>query len=83
MWQHHIFEDTLITIPIDVKEGIYKASKGIIDQVIKIFIQMEIEYLQAQIKPQVDGEFVYKIVNKYYPGTILHLKKKDCELSHK
>ena len=33
---------------------------------------MEIEYLQAQIKPQINGEFVYKIVNKYYPGTILH-----------
>lgn len=34
---------------------------------IKIYINMQLEYLQSEIRPQITKDFAYEIAKKYYP----------------
>ncbi len=39
-------------------------TKGVIDQVIKIYMHMQIDYINAQIKPEINQEYVEMIAKK-------------------
>ena len=74
IWKYQWFDQRLPAPSEEMRQELYRLSKGIIDQLIKIYIQMHLEYFQYKDRPVVDREYIYNIVCKYYPGTIIHLK---------
>ena len=54
----------------EITDALYDCSKGIIDQLVGIYMYMNIDYLRAPAarKPIVDSEYVYKISEKHYAG---------------
>jgi len=57
-----------------VGEGLYTATRGVIDHLIKIYMYMQIDYLERNPKPQITKEYVLEIAEKYYPGSIKFFK---------
>ncbi len=60
--------DNVVEYDDEISGVLYDLTKGIIDQLIGIYITAHIEYLQSKKKPKVNGEFFKKITNKYFPG---------------
>ena len=63
-------------MPKEVGEAVFLVTKGVIDQVIKIYSHMQLEYIRSQNKPIIDRNYVIEIAEKYYPGTLKILKNK-------
>lgn len=53
-----------------IKDALYQCTKGIIDQVVGIYMFMQLDYVRAKKKPTVDAQYVINIANKHYPGII-------------
>lgn len=60
--------DEPITVTSDIIDALYDVSKGIIDQLIGVYSCMNIDYIKAKKKPNVNGDYVRAIAKKYYPG---------------
>ena len=60
--------DTYVKPTEAMTQTLYKYSKGIIDQVIGIFIFMQLDYIKADKKPIVNEEYIKKVADKHYPG---------------
>jgi hypothetical protein len=58
--------------PVALTEGmadaLYQASAGIVDQLIGIYMYMQIDFLRAAGKPVVDEEYIRRTVDRHYPG---------------
>ena len=52
----------------EIISALYEVTKGIIDQLISVYIYMQLDYLRANKKPEINADYVHKISNKYYPG---------------
>lgn len=52
----------------EIISALYDVTKGIIDQLISVYIYMQLDYLRANKKPEINAEYIRKISNKYYPG---------------
>lgn len=74
IWYYQWFDERIIEMPQEISEEFYLSSKGIIDQMVKTYIQIQLEYLKSKDRPTIDRNFVHEIVLKYYPGTFVHLK---------
>lgn len=74
MYKDQINVSYVMNLYKDVEDGLILISKGIIDQIIKIYMHMQLEYVRSKIKPQIDMEFVSNVVKKSFPGTLIHLK---------
>ena len=74
IWQYQWWDEYIPEIPKDVEDGLILISKGIIDQIIKIYMYMQLEYVRSKNKPQIDMEFISNVVKKSFPGTLIHLK---------
>lgn len=51
-----------------ITKTLYDESKGIIDQLIGIYIFMQLDYLKSTKKPKVDSNYIKKTAEKHYPG---------------
>lgn len=49
-------------------KALYDCSKGIIDQLIGVYMYMQIDYIRARRKPAVNADYVRKTAEKHYPG---------------
>ena len=63
-------------MPKEVGEALFLVTKGVIDQVIKIYSHMQLEYIRSENKPKINRNYVIEIAEKYYPGTLKLLKNK-------
>jgi hypothetical protein len=60
--------DTYVEPTEEIIKTLYNCSKGIIDQLIGIYIFMQLDYLKAEKKPTIDSKYIKKIADKHYPG---------------
>lgn len=69
---HQLFQYQWFDVPVSTDDelvhALYENSKGIIDQLIGIYIFMQIDYINANKKPNVDAAYVNKVVERHYPG---------------
>ena len=52
----------------EIVDALYQVTKGIVDQLIAVYMYMQIDYLRARKKPVIDGNYVIKIAEKHFPG---------------
>lgn len=52
----------------DMIKALYNCSKGIIDQLIGIYMYMQIDYIRRTRKPLINADYVYATAEKHYPG---------------
>ena len=57
-----------VEITHDIYDSLYKCTKGIIDQLISVYMFMQIDYLDAKKKPEINGEFIENVANKHFQG---------------
>lgn len=55
-------------------ECLYQNTKGIIDQLIGIYVFMQIDCVNAMEEPVINKQFINDVVNKHYPGIQILLK---------
>ena len=67
LWHYQWFDED-VEITKEIISALYDVSKGIIDQLISIYIYMQIDYILANKKPLIDEKYVYYISEKYFPG---------------
>lgn len=60
--------DKQLEVTNELVDALYTYSAGIIDQLIGIYMYMNIDYVNASSKPIVDAEYVKKTAEKHYPG---------------
>lgn len=60
--------DTYVEPTEDIIKTLFDSSKGIIDQLIGIYIFMQLDYLKAEKKPVINAKFIKKVTDKHYPG---------------
>lgn len=60
--------DEEIVLTRGIIDSLYKYTKGIIDQLIGIYMFMQIDYLRNNKRPIVNEEFIKKVVNSHYKG---------------
>lgn len=68
--------ERITKIPQEVGEGLFIASGGTIAQLVKVYMQMQLDYIHSKNKPEINKEYVFEIANKYYPGIIKLTKNK-------
>lgn len=59
--------DTPVEITMELIDALYDNTRGIIDQLVSLYICMHIEYLSKRRRPKIDGAFVDRVAKKYYP----------------
>lgn len=52
----------------EIIDALYSVTKGIVDQLIAVYMYMQIDYLRANKKPVIDGDYVVKVAEKHFPG---------------
>lgn len=58
-----------LVIPTDdIVKCLYEYTKGIIDQLIGLYVFMQIDCVNAAKEPTINTGFIKKVVNKHYPG---------------
>ncbi len=57
-----------VTENYEIKDALYDVTKGLVDQLIGIYICMHYEYIRRKKKPKIDGKFIRRVADKYYPG---------------
>ena len=60
--------DELVEPDDDICVALYEVTKGIIDQLIGIYIKVNEDYLDKKEKPQINGEYIKKVAKKYFSG---------------
>lgn len=60
--------DEIVMPTEELIQALYEESKGIIDQLISIYMYMQIDYIRKKNKPKIDAEYVRKTMDKHYPG---------------
>jgi len=76
LFDYHWF-DTIVEPTQEIIDALYACTHGIIDQLIGLYSFMNIDYLNAQEKPDVDADFVKKTANRHYPGILKLLDRID------
>ena len=59
--------DTYVEPTDEIIDALYTVSRGIIDQLISIYMAMHFEYLRIDPRPEVDTEFIIGVAKSYYP----------------
>lgn len=61
--------DEPVELTQNILDALYDVTKGIIDQLIGIYLFMNVDYIKREDnRPVVDAAYVYKTAEKYYPG---------------
>lgn len=67
LWHYQWF-DEYIPLTNTIIKALYDVTKGIIDQLISIYMYMQMDYVLSSKKPIIDEKYVYYISEKYFPG---------------
>ncbi len=71
-----------VVLPDDnIVDCLYQNTKGIIDQLIGIYVFMQIDCVNAINEPIINGKFINKVVNNHYPGIQLLLQDLEDPLA--
>ena len=54
----------------EIIDKLYDCTKGIIDQLIGLYMYMNIDYVRAQRKPKVNADYVQRTMERHYPGVM-------------
>ena len=52
----------------EIIQALYDVSKGIIAQLVSVYMYMQIHYLRAKKKPVINADYIYRISRQYFPG---------------
>lgn len=52
----------------EIIQALYDVSKGIIAQLVSVYMYMQIHYLRAKKKPIINADYIYRISRQYFPG---------------
>ena len=52
----------------EIISALYEDTKGIIDQLIGLYIYIHIDYLRAHKRPEINASFIHKVSMKHYPN---------------
>ena len=66
LMKYQWFDDP-VSVTDEMIDAFYINTKGIIDQLVSIYICMNIEYLSKKKRPVVDAHFINYVADKYYP----------------
>lgn len=58
--------DTPVEYTQEIGDTLYDLTKGIVDQLICVYSAVQLEYLQKNKAPEINGDFFRKVANKYY-----------------
>ena len=67
LFQYQWFDEP-VELTEDILDALFQNSKGIVDQMIGIFICMQSDYLERKKRPIINGQYVKDIAQRYYPG---------------
>ena len=59
--------DTYVEPSQEIIDALYAVSRGIIDQLISVYMAVHLEYFRTTPRPAVDYEFIVDVANSYYP----------------
>ena len=76
LWCYQWFDEHISNMPQEVGEGLLLVTGGTIAQLVKVYTQMQLEYIHNKYKPEINKDYVVEIANKYYPGIIKLTKNK-------
>lgn len=65
---HYQWFDEIVEVTQEIIDVLYDVTKGIVDQLISVYICMHYEYFNKKKKPVIDGKYIRAVANKYYPG---------------
>ena len=51
----------------EIIDALYDCTKGIIDQLVGVYMYMNIDYVRAERKPKVNAEYVRRTIERHYP----------------
>lgn len=60
--------DEPIELTDEIINALYDVTKGIVDQLISVYSSIQIDYLSKSKRPVINGAYVKKVANKFYPG---------------
>ncbi len=67
----------------DICKALFEVSRGIIDQLIGIYIYMQIDYVLGKKKPKIDADYVKKTAEKHYPGMMRLVNRLEDPVAEK
>lgn len=67
VFQYQWFDDT-VPVTEDIIDALYDVTRGIVDQLINIYMCVNYDYLERKTKPEINGKYIRNIAKKYYPG---------------
>ncbi len=67
----------------DICKALFDVSHGIIDQLIGIYIFMQIDYIVAKRKPKIDADYVKRTAEKHYPGMMRLVNRLEDPVAEK
>ena len=79
IFKYQWFENR-VKLTEDILNAFYEVTKGIIDQIITIYIYMHIDYYNdayAGCRPVINGDYVRKVANKYCPKVRKYIDELD------
>ena len=60
--------DKPVTVSEEITDALYDVTKGIVDQLISIYIYMNIDFLNRKKKPEINSKYIYAVTNKHFAG---------------
>ena len=69
--------DKRVDLTEDIINAFYDVTRGIIDQIITIYILVHVEYFKNTVKPKINGDFIHKVAKTRCGATQKHLKNID------
>lgn len=72
-----------VKLNADILNALYDNTKGIIDQLISIYMFMQLDYIAKKKKPEINRAFIDEVAEKHYPGIKDILDKNDAEAEKK
>ena len=84
LWCYQWFDERITKIPQEVGEGLFIASGGTIAQLVKVYMQMQLDYIHSKNKPEINKEYVFEIAKKILSRNYKTNKKQEtCEFYNK
>lgn len=69
--------DTYVAPTEEIIKAFYTVSRGIIDQLIAVYMAVHFEYLRMDPRPEINAEFISEVAYSYYPEIQRILSKLD------
>lgn len=52
----------------EIIDTLFECTKGIIDQLVGVYMYMNIDYVRAERKPKINADYVRRTIERHYPG---------------